>query len=135
MLVAAGAVGMVACVGELTPVDPATGGPGGGPDAGRGGGATEARDYFDTEVQPLLALPRPKGACTVCHQGVDPGNGPDFLGADAAANYDALTANPRLVSGDPATSLLVTKGEHAGDAFAPAEISIINEWILMEAGR
>jgi hypothetical protein len=124
------------CVGELIPIEPGPG-PGGGPDAGGGGGGgggdALARQYFDDNVQPLLVLARPKGACSVCHEGANIADGPDFMGASPATNYDSLVSDTRLVGGDPAASLLVIKGDHSGDAFEPAEVSTINEWILMES--
>jgi hypothetical protein len=128
------------CTGELIPIEP---GPGPDPDPTPGvdaGGGEDplARAYFDSNVQPLFVLARPLGTCVSCHQTdtLDTAlPGPLFLGANTAANYDALMINPRVVSTDPATSLLVTRGLHDGDAFQAGEISTINEWILMEAGQ
>jgi len=131
----------VGCTGELIPIDPVSdtggvGGGGGGADAdvGGGGGAL-ARQYFDDNVEPLLVVTRPKGACTVCHQGATPGDGPDFLGLTAADHYDSLMADSRIVGSDPSLSLLVIKGDHTGDAFDASEISTIDQWILMESGQ
>lgn len=145
LLVALVLAATTGCTGELIPLEPDPVGAGddrsgddsGGassPDAGAGAAdETIARSYFDDTVQPLLALARPRGSCASCHEGAEPGNGPDFMGLVPADNYDALLGDARLVSDSPSTSLLVIKGAHAGDAFEPAEISAINEWILMES--
>jgi cytochrome c553 len=118
------------CTGEFVPLP----GPGGedSPDAGAGLVSTpESEAAFVDSVQPLLQLDRPAGACAFCHEADQSGPGPEFLGPTSADNHDALLSDLRIVSGDAATSLLVTKGAHAGDAFAPDEIDTIGLWIEM----
>ncbi len=136
MTLVVAALGLIGCTGELVPLDPQPSpDPDAGPDPAADAGAPVARAFFDTNVQPLFIVVRPLGACTGCHQGVDPVNGPDFLGATPLDNYDTLSGDQRLMTDDPATSLLVNKGLHTGDAFAPTEISTINQWILLEAAQ
>lgn len=138
MTLVVAAVALIGCTGELIPLDPQPGpGPDADPDPGADAGSADpaARTFFDTNVQPLFILVRPLGACTGCHQDLDPINGPDFLGTTPLDNYDMLIGDQRLMTGDPATSLLVTKGLHSGDAFTPIEISTINQWILLEAAQ
>jgi mono/diheme cytochrome c family protein len=88
--------------------------------------------YFTANILPMLSLPRPKGACAVCHQGTSPANGPDFLGPNAGTNYTSLLASPTVVGMTPATSTLYTRGSHAGDAFLPDELVKIAIWIEAE---
>lgn len=139
-------LGAGACVGSLETTDPigSGGGPGAGPDGGTGGGGAAAKTFFDTNIEPLLTEARPKGSCASCHEGNDTANGPDFLGLTAADNYTQLIGSARLINtGTPASSLLVTKGDHTGDAFCTAagvpyatctqdEVSLITQWIGME---
>jgi hypothetical protein len=136
-----------ACVGELETIDPddTGGGTGGaGPDAGAGSGLT-AKEYYDQNVAPMMTVSRPKGTCANCHVGTDPINGPDFFGTTMAEAYDTLVANTRLVnSATPAASVLITRGDHTGDAFCDGiaspyagctedEITIITNWINLLA--
>lgn len=129
------------CVGQLTENDP--------PDntaADAGTGNSAAKMFFDTNVDPLFSAARPKGACSVCHQGTNAADGPDFLGATTADNYATLKADTRLVSTSPTTSVLLLKGDHTGDALCTGvntpytgctadEVSLISQWITMEAGN
>jgi hypothetical protein len=122
------------CVGELVPREPGSG----GADAGTGGGADgavgTARVYFDDNVAGLLTRARPLGPCSMCHQGTNIVDGPDFLGASASTHYTQLKADPRIVRpGDPDLSLLVVKGAHTGDAFPAEEAALIRAWIEMES--
>lgn len=134
---------LAGCSGELIPYEPGPGNPGGGPDAGGVGGTPDAggdplaaKAYFDEMVQPLLIQARPLGACTVCHAGTNIVDGPDFFGLTPADSYTTLMTQPRIVApGNPAGSLLVTRGVHTGDAFPAAEKAIIDQWILMEPAR
>jgi hypothetical protein len=137
---------LVGCVGELEPLDPGGFGIAGGPDATPPGVASPAHAYFDLNVSPILNIQRPKGSCVACHQGVSPADGPDFLGNTPGANYSTLVANVRLVAATPATSILVTKGDHNGDPFCTGvgvpygactadEVTILNTWIMMEANE
>lgn len=127
------------CVGELEPLP--AGGVGGGADASTGN--PQARTFYDSNIAPMMTAARPKGTCAACHQGVDPINGPDFLGANPASGYTTLIGNPRLVNtASPATSVLITRGDHAGDAFCTGvdtpyagctvnEVDTITQWITM----
>jgi mono/diheme cytochrome c family protein len=132
------------CVGELEPQDPGAFGIPGGPDATPPGVASPAHAYYDTNVAPLMIITRPKGSCASCHQGVSPADGPDFLGNTPSANYSNLVTNTRLVGATPAVSILVTKGDHNGNAYCTGvgvpygactadEVTILNTWIMMEA--
>lgn len=136
MTLVVAALGLIGCTGELVPLDRQPD-PDPDPDPAADAGSADpaARIFFDTNVQPLLVLVRPLGACVGCHQNIDPVDGPDFLGSTPLETYDLLVGNQRLISTDPATSLLVIKGLHNGDAFAPTEISTINQWILLEAAQ
>lgn len=134
--------GAVGCVGELVENDP---NPVTGADAG-GGNNAAARMFFDTNIQSMFSATRPKGACTLCHQNTVIGDGPDFLGTSAAENYTTLANDARLVTSSPATSVLLLRGDHLGDAFctgigtpyaacASDEVSLITQWINLEAGN
>ncbi len=131
----------IGCVGELVEDDPT---PGGTADAGQVNMA--ARMFFDQNVQPMFGIARPKLACTVCHEGAEPANGPDFLGATPAVNYATLKADTRLVGTTAAASVLITRGDHSGDAFCTGvnvpyagctvdEVGLITQWINLEAGN
>lgn len=133
-----------ACVGELIEIDPgAGGGGGGGADAGTVNQA--GKNFYDTNIAPMMISVRPKGTCASCHAGTDAINGPDFLGTTIASGYQTLMANTRLVNTTtPASSVLITRGDHTGDAWCSGpgtpyaactedEIGIINQWIALEA--
>jgi hypothetical protein len=131
-----------ACTGEFVSAQPDADG-GGARDAG-GAGSAAGRRYFEAKVQPLLVVVRPKGTCAFCHQQGLGGTGPFFLGATAASAYDALINNRRLVGATAAASLLVTRGDHTGDAFctgagvpyaacATDEVELLEAWIALEA--
>ena len=136
-------VGTLGCVGELEPLDPAAGPGGGGPDAAVTNAA--AKTYYETNIAPLMTSARPKGTCASCHSGSDPINGPDFLGVTAASGYDMLISNTRLVNPDsPATSVLLTRGDHSGDAWCTGagtpyaqcntdEVGLITQWMSILA--
>jgi hypothetical protein len=144
------------CSGELVVGEPGSdqggvGGAGGSPDAGlvesepdaAAEGNVAARQYFDSYVQPLLLGVRPKGACALCHQGTNTDNGPILFGTSPDQNYSTLTANGGLVGSSPETSRLLTKGDHAGNAFCAGlgvpynqcernEFAILSEWVRLE---
>lgn len=114
-------------------------------EADGGGGTESARAMFDSEVEPLLARPRPKGACVGCHQGTDAANGPDFLGPDAASHYQTLVASS-LVGRAPELSPLYTKPDHMGNTWCRGtdspyagctadETATIAAWINLENGN
>ena len=144
------------CTGELTLVDSAGGGIGGGADGGGGGGGgggeqSEGEAMFHAEIEPMFSVPRPKGACVVCHGNIGPAD-PDFLGTgDAAMRYPTIMSFVSAVTGrkmvgtTAADSELLLKGDHpTGDAFCTGagtpyaqctedEVTIITDWILLEA--
>jgi hypothetical protein len=131
---------VTSCTGELV-VDPGTADGGGGePDP------AASRTMFDSEIEPLLAKPRPKGACIGCHQGTDAVNGPDFLGPDGASHFDTLVANTNLVGVAPEVSLLYTKPDHMGNTWCRGagvpyagctadETATVAAWINLQNGN
>ncbi len=87
----------------------------------------ELRDHFEVEVQPLL-----EQACGVCHGATGYSLQLRFLAPTATAPsvYDAVMAWPGLINSlDPALSRLVTKADHAGRAWAEAELDLILSWL------
>lgn len=125
-----------ACTGEFEIDEPLGSGSGGGIAGGADaslGGSADGEAFFRANILPAMSSPRPKGACALCHQGANAADGPDFLGANAEANYSSLLNAPRLIGATPIQSVFYTKGAHAGDAFTPAELDLIGQWILLEA--
>lgn len=120
-----------ACTGEFVIDNGGLGNGGGGTDAGNAGSG-DGVAYFRANILPMMSSPRPNGACALCHQGTDPANGPDFLGANAETNYTSLLNAPRLIGATPATSTFYTRGDHSGDAFVPEELARVATWIEME---
>jgi hypothetical protein len=151
--IALAASALAACTGTLSAIDP----PGGGDagilatvEDGSTGAAADAGDpgdprvLFATAVDPILVRARLRGACADCHEGRDPGDGPDFLGPDARSHRDSLLGAPHLVGASADASLLFTRGDHTGDAFCTAaetpvagcaadEAAIVAAWIAAEA--
>ena len=133
-----------ACTGTL---EPTNGGDGDG-DAD-GAVANLEKMQFENNVLPLIvSAARDLPACSICHAGAAV---PTLFGADGTAAlagaYDALIGGTQLAS-PAATSLLVTKGPHDGNAFCTGaatpdayctvdEVSIVTAWIDAEilAGR
>ncbi len=102
-------------------------------DASGGGG--DGKAFFETNVQSLLSVNHPTEPCVLCHQGTDTANGPILFGADGSENYDSIKSNG-LITTDPTTSRILTKGEHAGgNEFGVSEVATITEWIDLEAGN
>ncbi|MCC6558108.1 MAG: hypothetical protein IT372_34605 [Polyangiaceae bacterium] len=94
-------------------------------------GSEDARTYFEANVRPIL-----EQSCAGCHSSAsaDETGGPDFLGGSAAEYYDRLTAEPRYVSSDPGSSLLLTRGLHTGPALDPAtQYPVVERWLELEA--
>jgi hypothetical protein len=80
---------------------------------------------FVTTVQPLLS-----GRCASCHE--DAARAPAFL--DPADYYTSvLTFDGLVVPGDPGSSMLLTKGDHAGRFWDASEASTVLQWIEAEA--
>jgi hypothetical protein len=91
---------------------------------------SEGEKMFASTVQSML-----RGQCAACHEGA--GAGPAFLGASGATDdYEALTANGRVVGGyDAGTALLLTKGTHSGVTWwSSMQQSTITSWLGAEAG-
>jgi mono/diheme cytochrome c family protein len=95
----------------------------GDPDAG-GGGET-GRELFDRSVASLIS-----GRCGSCHSDGGRAGAPFVSPADL---YGAVLTYPGLVTpGEPARSLLLTKGAHDGPAWETAEADVISRWITLE---
>ena len=133
---------VTSCTGTYEVVDDE----GSGADAAGGPDSAASRAMFDSEMEPLFAMPRPKGACIGCHQGTDAVNGPDFLGPDASSHYDTLHANRTLVGLSPEVSPLYTKPDHTGNTWcrgtdipysgcAADESATVAAWINLENGN
>ncbi|HTM21266.1 MAG TPA: hypothetical protein VL172_12185 [Kofleriaceae bacterium] len=134
-----------ACVGQLEPIGATDDDTGGGPDGG-GVGSAAGRQFFTANIEPMVSLARPKGACVGCHQGTDTVNGPDFLGPSTTTHYDTLVVDGGLMGTSPATSLFCNKGDHTGNALCTGagtpyaecttdEVTKCGEWVMIEAAR
>lgn len=131
------ALALLGCTGELTPTGGDTTG-GGGVDAAPQSAGEMA---FHQNVEPLLNESRPKGSCVTCHLGSSAVGGAIF-GPDSDATYSEVLAGP-LLADPPANSLLLTKGDHEGNALCTGadapyagctsdEVTAISNWIQME---
>ena len=80
----------------------------------------------------MISRSRPKGACATCHQGDNPSDNLFFLGASVETSYTSLLNAPGLIGATPAESRFYVRGDHAGDAFEPAELSKVASWIELE---
>jgi cytochrome c553 len=88
--------------------------------------AMSAETLFSTQVEPMLAT-----RCGGCH--TTGRIGPDFLRPEPDVRT-MLLSFPALIDLDaPASSRLLTKGEHDGPAFRPAEAEVVRRWIEREA--
>jgi hypothetical protein len=87
------------------------------------GGTTQPSNQleqdFDANVQPIL-----QSTCNSCH-------GANVVGPTAVSlDYNTILATPALNGGsDPASSQLLTKGEHEGPAFTAAQETAILQWL------
>lgn len=103
-------------------------GDGGVSPTGDGATGIDAATYFSTRVGPTL-----ESRCGGCH-GADR-TGPDFLRPDPDVRT-TLLSYPALVDlTRPASSRLVTKGEHSGPALSASEIETVESWIELEAAE
>jgi len=122
----AGAV-LIACGGGAdgeTETDPGTGGGGGE----GGGSATDnltADEYYREVVHPELAV-----SCVSCHSSGDPCI-PQFMQESAKASYDALRAEPSLLT-HPENSDLILHGAHTGPALSRVQEEIVTIWLDKE---
>ena len=93
---------------------------------------SEARAYFDANVEPILA-----GTCADCHaNSADVHGAPDFLGLAVDEYYDKLTTNPIMVGCDIKNSILLLKGldpGHAGPPLTDGQHDKVMTWLSMEA--
>ena len=109
-LVALGALGSLGgCLGEVVTKEP-----------GGGTTATAKSKFLDVALPQLVA-----GACTSCHSS-DP-NYPFFAGADAEAQYLAVTASNVVNFEAPESSRLLTKGLHSGQPLTTDQ-SVFIRW-------
>ena len=142
-----------ACTGEFV-IEEGSGGRGGaggaGADAGYAAAADAqaveniaARQYFESYVQPILLGVRPKGSCSLCHQGTNTANGPIFMGVGQTENYYSLISDALLIGTSAASSSLLTKGDHAGNSFCSGvgvpynqcdtdEFAVLSDWIRLQ---
>lgn len=98
-----------------------------GPGAGAGtpGGAQE---MFVNQVFPAI-----EADCVSCHAGVEYAGAPIFLGTAAGASYNAIIAYTPSLIAVPENSNLILHGVHTGPALTPAQVSIVSEWLQLEA--
>jgi hypothetical protein len=80
----------------------------------------------------------------MCHEGAIAVDGPDFLGPDGGDRYTSITAYTRIVTEDPADSVLPYKIDHLGDVLCTAadtpyagcmedEVTLAVAWLEAEA--
>lgn len=108
------------------------GGAGGGAGAtgpGVGGGTPGSAQAFWNEQ----AFPAIQADCVSCHAGVEYAGAPIFLATNAAAAYTAITTYTPTLIAVPENSNLILHGAHTGPALTPAQVSIVSEWLQMEA--
>jgi hypothetical protein len=87
-----------------------------------------ARDYFDSEVYPLLTR-----RCAGCHD-VSLGPPLGFYDSVAASAYDVLIASG--IAGDfTPTALIITEvdmSSHPAGGYLPDELTIVESWLQQE---
>lgn len=87
---------------------------------------TDAAAFFSAQVEPLLVT-----RCLGCHAAGR--TGPAFIVADPDVRTSLLSW-PALVDLDtPGDSRMLTKGEHAGPAWAARESAVVERWLTLEA--
>jgi len=89
----------------------------------------QAHQYFVSTVFPSL-----NSTCTSCHG--NPANtagAPQFLAATAEAAYTAVDAYTPALIAVPENSLLIQHGVHTGPALDPGQVTLVSEWLQMEA--
>jgi hypothetical protein len=109
-------IGMAtACLGEVTSDS-------GGP----GGSSGVAKKKFKEEALPFLKT----AACNSCHGG---SSQPTFMaGATDDAIYDTIVASPVVNFTAPASSRVITKGQHSGPALTDQQAGGIQSWLEAE---
>lgn len=93
-------------------------------------GTDLARAFFEERVAPLM-----QSQCVSCHDGGDP-QAPVFLksGPEMFATLTATRPPPQrsLISVvDPASSLVLTKGQHAGPPWSERDKTVVLEWLQL----
>ena len=121
-----------ACVGDVQPPsDDGDGTTDDGTNDGTDDGGTAAtpRQIFDRDVKGLLTT-----KCAGCHVGPTTSPTNMFLGPDGESSYYASLEKDRAVTGGwvPASATLLSKGQHAGPAWQPAEADKITRWLQAE---
>lgn len=93
------------------------------PVQGPGSAQSSAHQYFiDNVYQPL------NQTCGSCH--ASGANGaPMFLQTNAATAYQTMDGRGMIVT----QSSLLTKGQHLGPALTAAEVTVVNQWLSLEA--
>jgi hypothetical protein len=109
-------------------------GPTGNGGAGGAGGSTgtmmsgsTAREIFENELHPTIT-----GTCGNCH-GTAGQSAPQFLAADAAAAYTAITNYTPTMIAIPENSNFILHGKHTGPALTPEQDGIARKWLTKEA--
>src|SRR5215471_10319988 len=88
---------------------------------GTGGGMPSgAQNFFNQNVAPILMQ-----NCAACHMNNGAAAAPHFLGTSQAVMYSTLKMQTPL-TGNPNTSLLLTKGTHEGPAFTSQQASAVH---------
>ncbi len=121
MLAAAGLAAAGGCKkSETTPIDPGTGGEGGGT-----GDTLSARDYYIEFVHPEIGP-----TCGICHQSAD-GCVPRFMATGAEASYLEFKGYEGMVT-HADNSNLIYHGAHTGPALTEFQESLIRTWLGKE---
>jgi mono/diheme cytochrome c family protein len=102
------------CLGEVTS------------DSGGGGTSGVAKKKFKEEALPFLKA----ASCNTCHGG---SSQPFFMaGATDDAVYDSMVASAVVNFTAPASSRVLTKGQHSGPALTDQQASGIQSWLSAE---
>jgi mono/diheme cytochrome c family protein len=92
------------------------------PASGPGSAISSAHDFYIKKVYPALAN------CAACHQAGNNG-APIFLQTDPAVSYQSIDARGWIQLPSP----ILQKGPHMGPALTTEQMSVVNEWLQMEA--
>ena len=103
---------------------------GSGGSGGSGGATMTPQAYFENNVSPIFL-----SKCSSCHMGSGTdANGPNWLGPSETAFYVSVKMDTRFYTPSaPASSLLITKGQHEGPALLAGEAQAIQSWLALEA--
>jgi hypothetical protein len=101
----------------------------GGGDPGETPAQAAARQYFESQVYPVLEV----ASCVTCHAGMP---GVDFLAGapdPRAAYLTVRNFEPAVLNTDaPESSRIITKGPHSGPALQPSEAAVLLQWANLE---